>query len=348
MVKATSVNSHSPKKSLELLELPAFFIVGLVCFASLASLANAALPIENCADVWRVSFNQQGIFPSSSFDSGSPSTIKIAGKAEPYFFFEEGFNNSNQFDVVVAEQRNYMTPGEVVFKQSTQAVWFSLDADGKVFYDCALEGGSKTDEFFFEVKEKQFYQLTDGTSFAADSVIVKAKRPDAFRLRDDFVTNEFYVLTSRTIEGTTDYGAGSVFYKSPNDATKFELYYSYANGRQYARLTYVGCCNAPLATIAPSATPTAPSATPFAAPSLAPTQPAARTPTPTPTPLLSEPVHDLNESTNGLITALVAIIVFGALVVAAYVLMKGKPPGVEAKKTKESREWKSKPFKKKF
>jgi hypothetical protein len=315
-----------------------FFAFAAFCFAAFAgfaSFASAALPIENCADVLIVSFNQQAVFSANDFNPGSPSTVKIAGKPGYYFWFEDGKNGSSQFDVVVSEERGFMHAGDVVFKQYGENTWFSKDDDNVVQYDCALNGGGKTDEFRFAVGANRSFELTNGKTFVADYVRVKAKRSNAFRLRDDFLSDEFDVLTTRVYESSLDYWPGTIVYASPSEAGKFELYYAFARDKQYARIPYVSCCAGPLATAAPSAAPStaaasaeptialttlAPTAVASVAPSRAPTL--ALTATPAPSALAGRG----GLSFSGAGATLAFIVVFVVFVAVVFLLVKGKPP----------------------
>ncbi|MFH0973860.1 MAG: hypothetical protein V1817_03690, partial [Candidatus Micrarchaeota archaeon] len=306
-------------------------IVCTVCVAVFASFASAALPLENCADVLRVSFNQQKIVLSDKFDTGSPSTVTISGKPGARFLFQEGVNGSSAFDVVVNEERHYLNPGDVLFLPYGENKWYSKYVGGIVSYSCAEEGGGKTDEFTLSVEKNCSFQLVDGSGFVADCLIVRTKRADAFRLRDDYLTNEFYVVAQHFKSGSAAQG-GSVFYESPEQAGKFETFYVYASGKQYAGIPFVSCCAAPLATTAPTVKPS-PSAepseteqpSPSTAPTAAPTSRPSTQPTATPTPM-PEPNGGSAQS-NDAGTALVVIVFFAAVAVAVFFLLKGKPAG---------------------
>ncbi len=304
------------------------------CFAGLCS---AALPIENCADVWRVSYNKQKLVPSLEFDAGQPSTVTVLGKeGSRFFWMQDGFNGTDAFDVVVKEELGLLYAGNLLFKQGGELKWYSKSENSEAYYDCSEKGVEKRDEFSFRFGSQATFTLVDGKTFTADYLVVSAKRPDAFRLKDDFVSNEFYVLSSRVLQGAADYGEGSVFFASPTQPGKFEEYYAYFVDKPYARVTYVGCCAAPLATLAPSATP-APSAEPGApAPSVeataAPAAPSA-VPTPSPTPFLEKPVRDFNNGSGGVLTALVFVVVFAAFAAAVFFLARGKHAGVEVGKS---------------
>ena len=319
-------------RSLFLLPIAIFTIV---CFALFASFASAALPLENCADVLRVSFNQQKIVLSDNFDTGSPSTVTISGKPGPHFLFQEGVNGSSAFDVVISEEMHYLNPGDVLFLPYGENKWYSKYVSGILNYSCAAEGGGKTDEFTLSVQKNCSFQLVDGSGFVADCFIVRTKRADAFRLRDDYLTNEFYVVAQHFKSGSAPEG-GSVFFKSPEQPGKFETFYVYASGKQYAGIPYVSCCTTPLATIAPSVTsPSAePSETAQPSPSTAPTEAPTSRPTtrPTATPTPTPELNGGSAQSNDAGTALVAIVFFAAVAVAVFFLLKGKPAGVEVGK----------------
>jgi hypothetical protein len=225
--------------------------------ASFARFASAALLIPNCADVLRVYHNEQKIMTSLEVDTGQPETITVTGKDGMFFWFEDGYNGSSAFDVVVREPYGFLKPGDVLFKQGGETAYYSKDADAKVFYDCSEKGADKRDSFAFEVGANKSFNLVDGKSFAADYVKIKSDNNKAFRLRDDYTANEFYVTASSVLQGAVDYGAGSVFFESPSAPGKFEEYYAYSLGKQYARIPYIGCCAEPFATLAPSPAPSA-------------------------------------------------------------------------------------------
>ena len=307
-------------------------VLFLIMVFGLASAASAALPLENCADILRVSFNQQKIASSNTVDTGNPSTVTITGKPGMYFLFQEGAG-SNAFDAVVKEDLHYLNPGDVLFLPYGEAKWYSKYVGGTVSYSCAAEGGGKTDEFTLTVEKNCSFQLVDGSGFVADCLIVRTKRADAFRLRDDYVTNEFYVVAERVASGSAAQG-GSIFFKSPEQPGKFETYYVYSLGKQYAGIPYASCCAKPLATIAPSVKPSpSPSATAQAstAATAVPTSRPTMRPTATPAPS-QEPNGGAQPSDAS--GASLLLVLFVVVIAAAFFWFGRKPAAVKQHKTR--------------
>ncbi len=332
--------------------LTALFALFLV-FGIAAASPVGALAMPNCADVFRVSFNQQAIIQANTFTPGSPSTVTIAGKTGIHFFVGDEANGSNSFQVVVNDELGYVNPGDIVYKPFGQQIWSSKSTAGVVSYKCVDEGLGKVDEFALTAKANCSFPMTDGTSLVSDCVDVKATRLNAFRLRDDVLGDEFFVVAQHSTSFNSLQG-GSVLIKSPEQQGKFVVFYAYSTGKEYAGVPYYGCCTEPLATAVPGSFVPSPSSAPWGA-SVTPTSTATATasatetlvptatevPTATPTPYVApsttvqptEPPKnpDSGFPTSGLLFILAAIII---VALAYFVLTRFGAAGVQVRKEK--------------
>jgi len=233
-------------------------------------LANA---LEDCADFFVVSYNQQKLIQSLLFDSGNPSTITLKSmKQGAYYWFPQDHNESNTFDVVVREPYGFLKQGEILFKEYGELKWFSKEKGDKVYYNCSAEKLGLTDWFTFEFLENKQIELSDGSTITANFTLVSSNNAsNAFTFPDETVGSEFLVLTENVVgQNLVKHKSGTVFYKTKNG-------YSYiATSNGYPRIQYVGCC---ATRVVPTLIPT-PSPSPTPSASLLPTPSPSLTPSP--------------------------------------------------------------------
>ncbi len=285
-----------------------------------APLANA---LEECADFFVVSYNQQKLVQSLVFDSGNPSTITLKSlKSGTYYWFPQDHNESNSFDVVVAEPYGFLKQGEIVFREAGEQKWYSKEKGDKVYYNCTAEGKGLTDWFTFSFLKEKEIALSDGTTMTANFSLVSSNNAsNAFTFPDGTVASDFLVLTQNMVrQNLVQYKAGTVFFKTGKGHAAITT----LNG--YPRVQYVGCCATRLAptavpTPSPSASPS-PTLVPSPTPSLSTPSPSA-SPSPSPLPSPSstpQPQQQFNYS--GIMAGIVLIIVLIALVAFAFKLKR--------------------------
>ncbi len=292
----------------------------LLLILASAPLANA---LEECADFFVVSYNQQKLVQSLVFDSGNPSTITLKSlKSGTHYWFPQDRNESNSFDVVVAEPYGFLKQGEIVFREAGEQKWYSKEKGDKVYYNCTAEGKGLTDWFTFSFLKEKEIALSDGATMTANFSLVSSNNAsNAFTFPDGVVASDFLVLTQNVVrQNLAQYKAGTVFFKTGKG------YAAITTSNGYPRVQYVGCCATRLA---PTTVPTPsalPSPTPVPSPTPPPSTPSPSVPpSPSPSPLLSSsptPQPQQQFDYSGIIAGIVLMILLIALAVFAFKLKK--------------------------
>ena len=187
------------------MKAPSFvlFAVLIVAFLPLAS------ALDNCADVFRVSYASSALIPIRGEDISPGVAVVIVKslKEDPPFWFSKG--PADFFYIAAADQvsrdtgEKIATAGEVFYKNSTEVDYFSRAGSEKPLY---VANGDNLAAAFEPAFEFEYA----GKTYLASAVLVSSSKTASFSSVNS-VGSRFFVLTKALDPQVAELARGSVF-----------------------------------------------------------------------------------------------------------------------------------------